>query len=76
MVLHRLRVLGLDLSEDDLQVLADRLIDDANDVSGDIVLRAAKRGQSASELIGIVLSRRLVRDQLGPQSALRLVLPR
>ena len=65
-LLHRLRVLGLDLSEDDLQVLADRLIDDANDVSGDIVLRAAKRGQSASELIGIVLSRRLVRDQLGP----------
>ena len=45
--------------------LADRLIQDANDVSGDIVLRAAKRGQSASELIGVVLSRHLVRQELG-----------
>lgn len=64
MVLHRLRMLGLDLSDDDLQGLTNRLIDDANDVSGDIVLRAAKRGQSASELIGIVLSRHLVREEL------------
>ena len=37
------------------------LIKDANDMSGDIVLRAATRGQSASELIGLVLSRRLLR---------------
>ena len=65
MVLHRLRLLGLDLSDEDLQGLAERLIDDANDVSGDIVLRAAKRGQSASELIGVVLSRHLVRQELG-----------
>jgi S-DNA-T family DNA segregation ATPase FtsK/SpoIIIE len=65
MILHRLRVLGLDLSDGDLRTLADRLIQDANDVSGDIVLRAAKRGQSASELIGVVLSRQLVRDELG-----------
>ena len=65
MVLHRLRVLGLDLSDDDLRNLAKRLIEDANDVSGDIVLRAAKRGRSASELIGVVLSRHLVREELG-----------
>ena len=65
MVLHRLRVLGLNLSDDDLGDLAKRLIEDANDVSGDIVLRAAKRGQSASELIGVVLSRHLVREELG-----------
>ena len=65
MVLHRLRVLGLDLSDDDLRDLAKRLIEDANDVSGDIVLRAAKRGRSASELIGVVLSRHLVREELG-----------
>ena len=65
MVLHRLRALGFDLSDDNLRGLADRLIDDANDVSGDIVLRAAKRGQSASELIGVVLSRHLVREELG-----------
>jgi S-DNA-T family DNA segregation ATPase FtsK/SpoIIIE len=65
MILHRLRVLGLDLPDGDLPGLADRLIADANDVSGDIVLRAAKRGESASELIGVVLSRRLLRDELG-----------
>lgn len=65
MILHRLRALSLDLSDGELRSLADRLIDDANDVSGDIVLRAAKRGESASELIGVVLSRRLVRDEVG-----------
>jgi S-DNA-T family DNA segregation ATPase FtsK/SpoIIIE len=65
MILHRLSSLGLELGDGDLRVLADRLIEDANDVSGDIVLRAAKRGQSASELIGVVLSRRLIRDRLG-----------
>jgi S-DNA-T family DNA segregation ATPase FtsK/SpoIIIE len=65
MILHRLRGLALELSDADLRALADRLIEDANDVSGDIVLRAAKRGESASELIGVVLSRRLIRDELG-----------
>ncbi len=54
MILHRLGSVGLDLSDGDLRALADRLIEDANDVSGDIVLRAAKRGQSASELIGVL----------------------
>ena len=65
MILHRLRSLSLELSDADLRALSERLIDDANDVSGDIVLRAAKRGESASELIGVVLSRRLVRDEIG-----------
>lgn len=65
MILHRLRALNLDLGPEDLGSLADRLINDANDVSGDIVLRAAKRGQSASELIGVVLSRALIKDELG-----------
>ena len=65
MVLHRLVSLALDLSDGDIRALAERMIEDANDVSGDIVLRAAKRGQSASELIGVVLSRKLVRDELG-----------
>jgi hypothetical protein len=50
MILHRLRGLALELSDADLRALADRLIEDANDVSGDIVLRAAKRGERASEL--------------------------
>ncbi|MFO0405066.1 MAG: FtsK/SpoIIIE domain-containing protein, partial [Labrys sp. (in: a-proteobacteria)] len=41
-------------------------ITDANDISGDIVLRAAKRGEAAGELIGIVLSRFLARQSLEP----------
>ena len=69
MILHRLRALNLELSGADLALLAERLISDANDVSGDIVLRAAKRGQSASELIGVVLSRALVKDEIGDDRA-------
>ncbi|MCW7545179.1 FtsK/SpoIIIE domain-containing protein [Aurantimonas litoralis] len=65
MILQRLSGLGLGLTGAELAELADRLIGDANDVSGDIVLRAAKSGRSASELIGVVLSRSLVRDRLG-----------
>jgi S-DNA-T family DNA segregation ATPase FtsK/SpoIIIE len=65
MILHRLKALHLDIDEIAVSQLADRLIDDANDMSGDIVLRAATRGQSASELIGIVLSRRILLDELG-----------
>ncbi|MCK1440757.1 FtsK/SpoIIIE domain-containing protein [Bradyrhizobium sp. 15] len=69
MILHRLRALNLELSAADLALLAERLISDANDVSGDIVLRAAKRGQSASELIGVVLSRALIKDEIGDDRA-------
>lgn len=64
MILHRLRDLALGLTDAQLAELADKLIEDANDVSGDIVLRAAKRGRSASELVGVVLSRQLLRDEL------------
>lgn len=65
MVLRRLGDLNLDLDATECARLAERFIDDANDVSGDIVLRAAKRGRNASELMGIVLSRYLVRSELG-----------
>lgn len=65
MIMSRLKALQLPLTAAEVQTLADRLIDDANDVSGDIVLRAATCGQSASELMGVVLSRRMLRDDLG-----------
>ena len=67
MIVRRLELLHLDLERIDLERLADKLIADANDVSGDIVLRAAKRGESASELIGVVLSRYLTQHTLGQQ---------
>lgn len=65
MVLLRIRDLNLGLSEDECHVLAERFIQDASDVSGDIVLRAAKRGRNASELMGIVISRYLLRYEMG-----------
>ena len=65
MVLSRLKSLNLDLDEPSYQRLADKFIDDAKDISGDIVLRAAKRGRNASELMGVVLSRFLIRHELG-----------
>jgi S-DNA-T family DNA segregation ATPase FtsK/SpoIIIE len=67
MVLVRIRDLNLGISETESRALADRFIQDANDVSGDIVLRAAKRGKNASELMGIVLSRYMLRHELGTE---------
>ncbi len=65
MVHMRIKDLNLSISEAESRELADRFIQDANDVSGDIVLRAAKRGRNASELIGIVLGRYLLRHEMG-----------
>jgi S-DNA-T family DNA segregation ATPase FtsK/SpoIIIE len=69
LVRRRLNELSLGLDDDRLAKLARRMIDDANSISGDIVLRAAKRGVSAGELIGLVLSRALVAEELGAQAA-------
>ncbi|MEO5333182.1 MAG: FtsK/SpoIIIE domain-containing protein [Magnetococcus sp. YQC-5] len=60
---RRLDELGLPLSPDEILTLADRMKKDALYVSGDIVLRAAKRGVSAGEMIGLVLSRRLLDEE-------------
>ena len=67
MVQQRLRGLTLGLNDEDLNRLATRFIDEANLVSGDLVLRAAKRGRNASELMGVVLSRYLIRRELGQE---------
>ncbi|OBQ86435.1 FtsK/SpoIIIE domain-containing protein [Mesorhizobium sp. WSM3873] len=61
----RLRSLDASYDAETAGVLAGRLINDANSVSGDIVLRAARRGTSAGELIGVVLSKYLVDHELG-----------
>jgi S-DNA-T family DNA segregation ATPase FtsK/SpoIIIE len=65
MTLQRLKALNLGLTDPQCRELAERFVKDANDVSGDIVLRAAKRKRNASELMGIVLSRFLLRHELG-----------
>ncbi|TIR69113.1 MAG: DNA translocase FtsK, partial [Mesorhizobium sp.] len=63
LVRRRLDQLSLGLSEDRMTALANRMIADATAISGDIILRAAKRGVSAGELIGLVLSRALVAEE-------------
>jgi len=70
LVRRRLSELNLGLAEERLSILAKRMIDDAASISGDIVLRAAKRGVSAGELIGLVLSRALVAEELGSDATI------
>ena len=65
MVLGRVKDLNLELEDHECRKLTERFINDANEISGDIVLRAAKRGRNASELMGVVLSRYLIRHELG-----------
>lgn len=65
MVLGRVKSLNLELTDPECRQLTERFISDANEISGDIVLRAAKRGRNASELMGVVLSRYMIRHELG-----------
>lgn len=65
MVLGRVKDLNLELSDAECKALTEKFINDANEISGDIVLRAAKRGRNASELMGVVLSRYMIRHELG-----------
>ncbi|EHR69347.1 DNA segregation ATPase, FtsK/SpoIIIE family [Burkholderiales bacterium JOSHI_001] len=63
LVRRRLDELNLQLDTSDVQATADKAKRDALSVSGDIVLRAAKRGVSAGEMIGLVLSRHLLAEE-------------
>ncbi len=60
LVRRRIQELGLSLTDAEMEDVARRLVEDALLVSGDIVLRAAKRGVSAGELVGLTLSRFIV----------------
>src|SRR5208282_1695275 len=50
MLFSRIRDLAPEMDEERIRKVAQRFIDDANVISGDLVLRAAKRGRNASEL--------------------------
>jgi len=63
LVRRRLEELNLPLGPDEIQAAAEKAKRDAISVSGDIVLRAAKRGVSAGEMIGLVLSRCLLAEE-------------
>jgi S-DNA-T family DNA segregation ATPase FtsK/SpoIIIE len=68
LIRRRLGELSLALGDDELDAVAARMKKDALSVSGDIVLRAAKRGVSAGEMLGLVLSRHLVAEEFVAQS--------
>lgn len=63
LVRRRLDELNLQLDASEVLAAADKIKRDALSVSGDIVLRAAKRGVSAGEMIGLVLSRHLLAEE-------------
>ena len=63
LVRRRLEELNLQLGADEIAATADMAKRDALSVSGDIVLRAAKRGVSAGEMIGLVLSRYMLAEE-------------
>lgn len=63
LVRRRLEELNLQLAPESIQEAVDKAKRDAISVSGDIVLRAAKRGVSAGEMIGLVLSRYLLAQE-------------
>ena len=63
LVRRRLDELNLQLSADEIQEAANKAKRDALSVSGDIVLRAAKRGVSAGEMLGLVFSRCLLAEE-------------
>ena len=67
MVMGRVKDLNLELTDSECRELTEKFINDANEISGDIVLRAAKRGRNARELMGVVLSRYMIHQELGPQ---------
>lgn len=61
---RRIAELGLPFDEAVLSDVVARVRADALFISGDIVMRAAKRGVSAGEMLGLVLSRYLVEWEL------------
>lgn len=63
---ERLRIiLPSDTTEEVIKSLVKRLMDDANGISGGLVLKAARRANNTNELFGMVLSRYLVQSELG-----------
>jgi len=58
-------LLASDTTDEFIEVLWKRFIQDANKLSGGLVLKAARRANNTNELLGMVLSRYLVQSELG-----------
>lgn len=61
---RRLENLSLSFNGDELENFAKQIKKDALSISGQVVLRAARRGISAGEMLGLVLSRYLISNEL------------
>lgn len=62
-------ILPTGASEDTLKEYARRFMDEANLVSGKLVLRAARRSNNTKELIGVILSKYLIESQIDTTKA-------
>lgn len=63
LVRRRLGELGLPFTPIEFEDVVERVKKDALSISGDIVLRAAKRGVSAGEMLGLVMSRYILEHE-------------
>jgi len=72
MIIRRLRdvMAGIQITDQEFKDLAIRMREDSNEISGDIVLRAARRGKFVSELVGLVLSRFIIETEIGKDKAI------
>ena len=69
LVRRRLDELKLSLTTEEVDKATEKAKRDALSISGDIVLRAAKHGVSAGEMIGLVLSRHLLAEEFKAQAS-------
>ncbi|MHC1763386.1 MAG: FtsK/SpoIIIE domain-containing protein [Verrucomicrobiia bacterium] len=63
-------LLGSDTPPDVIDSLWKRFLNDANKISGGLVLKAARRANNTNELLGMALSRYLVLSELGTDRAI------
>ncbi|MEY8752900.1 FtsK/SpoIIIE domain-containing protein [Alkalicoccobacillus gibsonii] len=67
---RKFKSLNLGINDDDIEWLSDLFINEANELSGDIVLRAAKIGRYASELMGVVLSKLITKEEVEEEESI------
>ncbi|WP_202077570.1 FtsK/SpoIIIE domain-containing protein [Caldalkalibacillus salinus] len=67
---RKFKSLNLGIKDDDIEWLTDLFINEANELSGDIVLRAAKIGRYASELMGVVLSKLISKEEFEEEESI------
>ncbi|MFD1449538.1 FtsK/SpoIIIE domain-containing protein [Oceanobacillus sojae] len=67
---RKFKELNLGINDENIEWLTDLFINEANELSGDIVLRAAKIGRYASELMGVVLSKLIIMEEVGQEESI------